>query len=1010
MRARLCSCRRFVLAAYIAFAITLAPLYGTELQTHVQHTRPGGLGPAESLASMQVADDLAIDQVLAEPTMRQPVFLNFDERGRMWVVQYAQYPHPAGLKIVSRDNFWRNVYDSVPPPPPHAANSPFRGADKISIHEDSDGDGTFDRHKTFLEGLSMCTSVARGRGGVWVLNPPYLLFYADKNNDDVPDSDPVVHLKGFGLEDSHSIANSLRWGPDGWLYGAQGSTVTANIVRPGIEGDEPVYSQGQLIWRYHPETRRFEIFAEGGGNAFGCEIDSKGRVFSGHNGGATRGYHYVQGGYLRKGFDKHGALSNPYAFDYFRHMRNQPEDAERFSHTFLIYEARSLPDRFHRQLLGVEPIQGRIVLSEFRPRGATFETKDVDRPVTSTDSWFRPVDIKLGPDGAVYIADWYDGQVNHYRNHEGQIDPSNGRVYRLRSRKTGSIAPFDLAGKTSTTLVDLLKHDNRWYRQTALRLIADRNDQTLLPLLREQVEKNTGQFALECLWALHLCGGLDETETLKGIAHTDPYVRLWTIRLACDDGAVSPAVAKALVQQAQTESHVEVRGQLACSARRVPAAVALPILRSLLAVDQDADDPYQPLLVWWAIEKHCKKHANDLLSVLLQDRDLWERRLVQHPLLENLMRRFAMEGKNEDLRICAALLDLAPDKVHRDILMSGFEKAFAGRSLGSLPVELLDAIGRAGGGSLLLRVRRGDDKATIEALAKIASDQTAMKERTSLIAAFGEISCPPCVPVLLEIAKDSKDRQLLLAALAALQRYEDPEIVQAVLARLGDLEPSPRRVAESLLSSRQSSTLQLLQAVDNGTVSPSDISLETINQMRLWQDTAIQSLLAKHFLVDVESAARLDDMIKRYADIITAANGSPYNGQLMFRETCAKCHTLFSQGGQVGPDLTTYKRDDLASMLLHVVNPSAEIREGYEGRIAFTEDGRVVNGLLIEQDNRIVVLRGHDGTNVTLSKDTIDEIVIQKKSLMPDGLLDKFSDQQLRDLFAYLRSTQPLAN
>ncbi|MGB6042788.1 MAG: PVC-type heme-binding CxxCH protein [Pirellulales bacterium] len=277
----------------------------------VQKTRAGGLGPAESLASLRVADDLAIDQVLTEPTVRQPVFLNFDERGRMWVVQYAQYPHPAGLKIVSRDNFWRNVYDTVPPPPPHTADSPFRGADKITIHEDTNGDGTFDRHKTFLEGLNMCTSVARGRGGAWVLNPPYLLFYPDRDNDDVPDDDPVVHLKGFGLEDSHSIANSLMWGPDGWLYGAQGSTVTGNVVRPDIDGDKPIYSQGQLIWRYHPETRGYEIFAEGGGNAFGCEIDSKGRVFSGHNGGETRGYHYVQGGYLRKGFEKHGALSNP---------------------------------------------------------------------------------------------------------------------------------------------------------------------------------------------------------------------------------------------------------------------------------------------------------------------------------------------------------------------------------------------------------------------------------------------------------------------------------------------------------------------------------------------------------------------------------------------------------------------------------------------------------------------------------------------------------------------------
>ncbi len=274
-------------------------------------------------------------------------------------MQYLQYPNPAGLTMLSKDKFWRAVYDKVPAAPPHHV----KGADKITIHEDTDGDGRFDAQKTFVDGLSIVTSFARGRGGVWVLNPPYLLFYPDRDNDDVPDSDPEVHLAGFGLEDTHSVANSLRFGPDGWLYACQGSTVSGHVTRPGTK-DKPIATMGQLIWRYHPETREYEVFAEGGGNAFGLEIDAAGNIYSGHNGGDTRGFHYIQGGYYRKGFEKHGPLSNPHAYGFFEPMGHAK--VPRFTHNFVIYEGDALPDSYRGKLFGVEPLQGQVTFTEIK--------------------------------------------------------------------------------------------------------------------------------------------------------------------------------------------------------------------------------------------------------------------------------------------------------------------------------------------------------------------------------------------------------------------------------------------------------------------------------------------------------------------------------------------------------------------------------------------------------------------------------------------------------------------
>src|SRR5690606_23061007 len=165
---------------------------------------------------------------LSEPLVNQPLEISFDTKGRMWVVHYNQYPFPEGVKITGLDNHLRLQFDRVPEPPPAG----LKGADKITIFEDTDGDGTFDKSTDGVTGLNIATSAVQGRGQIWVLNPPYLISYPDPDGDGVPDGDPVVHLSGFGLQDTHAVANSLRWGPDGWLYGAQGSTATSSVNSP----------------------------------------------------------------------------------------------------------------------------------------------------------------------------------------------------------------------------------------------------------------------------------------------------------------------------------------------------------------------------------------------------------------------------------------------------------------------------------------------------------------------------------------------------------------------------------------------------------------------------------------------------------------------------------------------------------------------------------------------------------------------------------------------------------
>jgi putative heme-binding domain-containing protein len=998
------NCRLAAIAALVVVALSLAADKPIVKPQPAPQPQADPLPPAEAFKHLKTLPDLKLEQVLAEPEVTQPIFLNFDERGRMWVIQYRQYPFPAGLKILSEDKFLRAVYDKVPPPPPNH----FKGRDKITIHESTKGDGVFDKHKTFVDGLNIATSCVKGRGGVWVLNPPYLLFYPDKNNDDVPDGDPVVHLEGFGLEDTHSNANSILWGPDGWLYAAQGSTVTGAIKHYGVKDEKPVHSMGQLIWRYHPETKRYEIFAEGGGNAFGVEIDAKGRIFSGHNGGNTRGFHYVQGGYYQKGFGKHGPLSNPYTFGYFAAMKH-PE-VPRFTHTFVVYEGGALPKSYDGKIFAVCPLLNYVVCTDRFADHSSFQTKDVSFPMKSTDPWFRPVDVKVGPDGAVYVADMYEGQIAHLRHHEGKIDITNGRIYRLKSPDAKPLAPFDYSKKSTAELCELLRHENKWHRQIALVLLGDRKDRDAIPILAKMLDDANPQTALEALWGLNASGGFDGKLALHTLEHKDPYVRLWTARLLGDEKRVSPTIAAKLEALARTEPDLQARVQLACTAKRLPAAQALPIVRGLLARDEDSNDIHQPLLLWWAIESKCEADRDAVLK-LFAEPVVWKLRLVETHHLHRLMRRFAQAGTRKDLLSCAELLKLAPDAEHSKKLLRGFEEAFQGRPLGNLPTELAEALSKYGGDSIVLGLRQSKPAAVDKALAVLADEKADNGERLQFIQIFGEVKQPRCVPALLGIVERSRDDALRIAALTALQQYGDEEVGKRVIGIYGKLNDDARSVAQTLLTARKTWSRLLLDAVDQGKIDKTALPLDTVRKMTIFRDEAIAGLIKKHWgSIEGATSAEMQKEIARLDAVLKAGNGSPYAGKKLFTDTCAKCHKLFGQGGQVGPDLTTFKRDDVSNMLIHIVNPSAEIREGYETMVVTTTEGRTLIGLLVDRDNQVVILRGADGQNITVPKKDIEEMAAQRKSLMPEDLLKNLKEQQVRDLFAYLRSTQPLSD
>ena len=968
--------------------------------------------PAEALAACKVGDGLALDIVAAEPMVRQPLNMHFDERGRLWVVQYLQYPFPAGLKVLKYDEYLRAVFDKVPPPPPNH----FKGADRITILESTKGDGVFDKAHDFVSDLNIARSVVTGRGGVWVLNPPYLLFYPDKNRDDIPDGPPRVVLSGFGLEDTHSGANSLEWGPDGWLYGAHGSTCTADI--------RGVKFLGQAIWRYNPQTDEFEVFAEGGGNTFSLDFDREGRVFSGTN-GSPRGLHYPQGGAFEKNWGKHGPLMNPYSFGWFEHMAHKGEK-RRFSQSMVIYEGGAIPSLEGRFIAAMSLIN-RVISTALYRDTSTFRTEDGPVIVESANNWFRPVDTKVGPDGALFFADWSDSRLSHLDPRD-TWDKESGRIWRMRAAGTQTkLEAFDFEKMTGDELIAKLSHANKWHRQMALRVMWDRRDASLMPKLRALVEKERGQLALEAFWAVNACAGFnkgfDKIYVLKTLRHSHPMVRCWAVRLLGDQWpahaqgqgkaathgltAWDAEIARNLVDLARTEPDIEVRTQLASTARRLPAPSALPILRELLLRSEDASDKHQPLLLWWAIESKCGVDREPVMA-LLGDKSLWASPVFQQTIASRLGQRFTAERTPEGLGVCAKLLALAPTREDRVRLAEGMDAGLQGGASGEIPASLREGFSAlwkdAGPQTSLVRlgVRLGDAAALDVAMERVRDAKTKGAERTGLIDLLAERREEKAVPVLLALLRTEKADSMQLALANALQRFASEDIACTFLELAPTMSAKPRAVALAAMCSRASWAKVLLAAVDAGGVKKEQLTSANLLTIQGLHDAACDALLAKHWSTLKQSSAAKEARIAQVRKLIGTGKGDAEAGHAIFKTSCAVCHTLGREGGKIGPDLTGYERDNLDFMLPAIVDPSLAIREEFTSFTVVTKDGQTLMGFLEAQTPQSVTMRDLNGQKLVLGRADVKSLTASPVSLMPEGLLDALSEQQVRDLFAYL--------
>ena len=544
------------------------------------------LSPAEAVQKMSIPEGFDVSVFASEPDIAEPIAFCFDDRGRMWIAENFNYQTRR-----------QHTDDQV---------------SRIQILEDTDGDGVFDKKKTFTDKLTFTSGMACGFGGVFVGSPPHLTFIPDKDGDDVPDGPPQVLLDGWGINDRHETLNSFIWGPDGWLYGCHGVFTHSRVGKPGDDDASRQFIDGG-IWRYHPVRETFEIFARGFSNPWGFDFNDHGQGF------ATMCviphlFHIVQGGTYHKQSRPH---VNPYVYDYITTIRDHTHLSAHGGARF--YLADTFPERYRDRLFMCNIHEHAVLTNYMVPNGSSFIGKHGSDFMPTNDLAWVGFSVEIGPEGGVYLLDWHDQDVCG----NAVKFPNSGRVYRIMPSDAKASERPNLRAASDAELVEYQMHSNDWYVRQARTLLHYRAESDQL-MDRDQVHNALMEMfngvdsvpkKLRAMWALYVTGGLNQELLVKLLEHQDEHIRSWSIQFLLDESSVNafqPSsgigklldqnLLKRLVNMAEQDPSQIVRLYLASAAQRLAYSQRWGILNALVSHPEDVQDNNLPRMYWFALE------------------------------------------------------------------------------------------------------------------------------------------------------------------------------------------------------------------------------------------------------------------------------------------------------------------------------------------------------------------------------------------------------------------------
>ena len=975
--------------------------WGTQGDTILKMQRP--LPAEESVKHLVMPKGFEARLFAAEPDIAKPLCMAWDHRGRLWIAESTDYPN--NLKKVGV------------------------GDDRIKICEDTDGDGRADKFTVFADKLSIPTSLVFANGGIIVQDAPDTLFLKDTDGDDKADLRKVL-FTGWGTRDTHAGPSNLRRGLDNWVWGMVGYSGFDGSVG----GERLRFSQG--FYRFQPDGSKLEFLRSTNNNTWGLGFTEEGLVFGSTANGCPSVYLPVPNRYYEsvRGWSP-SVLQSIAGWNRFFPVTEKVRQVDwhggfTAGAGHAVYTARAYPKWYwNRAAFVTEPTGHLTATFLLEPIGADFTSDNTWNLVASDDEWTAPIAAEVGPDGHVWIIDWYNYIVQHNPTPQGfetgkgnayvtsLRDKTHGRVYRIVSKDAPKAAPVQLDPEDGKGLVAALKNDNMLWRLHAQRLLVERGKKDVAPDLLRLVEDksvdaiglNVGAIhALGVLQGLKAIDGPVKTAAIKALTHPSAGVRRNAVQVLPRDGSSARVIAR---DGPLTDRDPQVRLAALLALSEMPTsddagrALAFQLVRGLVRDDRWLGD---------AATAAAAAHALPFLQSMGVERI----DPLTSPIVARVAEHYARGGPADTVGSLLASLGRAQPATAEAIvsglvrgwpkntpakLTEGEEKALVGL-MSSLPpsargplvslatrwgVKSLDKYTEAIASSLLATVRDSSkpDAARAEAARQLVEFRP--RDAASAAALLAEVT-PRTAPALAS------------GLVVAIAKTQAPGIAETLAKALPTLTPAVRSEAIRALIGREDWAPVFLDGVEKGALRFDELSLDQKQALASHPNKAIgartRKLLAQGGgLPDLDRQKVIDALAP-----IVLKSGDAAKGKLVFEQQCDKCHTHSGKGGKVGPDLTGMAAHPKAELLVNILDPSRSVEGNFVSYTVATLDGRTFNGLLASETKTAVELIDTEGKTVKLLRDDIEELLASKKSLMPEGFEKQVPAEAIADLLAFL--------